>query len=430
MGITMKLYKKGRCSWRVSALLALLIALPVSAKQNKPNIWVYSDMTDPRDERANGHPKNDPDDMVSLAALLLSANRYNIVSIVLGSVHFNNVKDTMPFVNEVYRAAYRADIKKLEKHYPGFQKDILFQHSSITKNAVPEKFDSNKNYSDLSKYDTVKQLVDYAKDNAVYVMSWGSLTEPAMAIKHLLDVGDKKTLANITFISHWTKSYLKSALQKDLRQFPYDVSNCSADRSACDYVHEQAAQHKAVKFIELGSIGQTGIVDGSKKYGKIEIFEKSRLGQIFIHAKYYGLKPDQSDASTHWVLSEQFGFTLDDFKTDGRMTAAQELKNKDTFFKLAPSIMDDLSQRAAAVSESGFSPAFLAKFFTYAYHKKNKYHVYSPFIAPYRVYDTDGRQVDSGRLVRGHKTIDLPKKLRDSYRLEIDYADGPVNIQM
>ncbi|MDP5170977.1 MAG: DUF1593 domain-containing protein, partial [Bacteroidia bacterium] len=83
---------------------------PTGKTTSTPIIWVYSDMSDPRDQRKGGHPQNDPDDICSMASLLLSANRFDIRGIVVASTPRSGLTDPMPFVEEVFVAAYQHDL--------------------------------------------------------------------------------------------------------------------------------------------------------------------------------------------------------------------------------------------------------------------------------------------------------------------------------
>lgn len=65
----------------------------------KPNVWVYTDMSDPRE---GGHSFNDPDDIVTMSALLLEANRFNIETIVVSSTNRKYLGDSMDFVSRVF----------------------------------------------------------------------------------------------------------------------------------------------------------------------------------------------------------------------------------------------------------------------------------------------------------------------------------------
>ena len=189
-------------------LFFILTAGLVLAAAEKPHVWVYSDMSDPRNQRAGGHPQNDPDDICSLAALLLEANRFNIEAVVFSSTNRKNLADATDFVQSTFADAYAHDVPYLNETIGGFQPEIRFLRSSITGGSEPRKFDPQKDYSDLTGLETVRRLVEFAEREPVYVLSWGPLTESAMAVKHCLDTGNETALANLFILSHWTKSWI------------------------------------------------------------------------------------------------------------------------------------------------------------------------------------------------------------------------------
>ncbi len=273
-------------------------------------------MSDPRDQREGGHPFNDPDDIVTMAALLLEADRFHIETIVVSSTNRKYLGDSMDFVNRVLLDAYHHDQPYLDKAFGGFPETINFVRSSATHVALPVRFDPSRDYTDLSAYETVASLIEYAEANEVYVLCLGPLTEPAIAVKHCLDTNNWKALGNMTFVAHWTMSFIAQGTL----EAPYEVANCRDDARACSFIHEQARLDQDIKFIELGSVGQKGIVDGSAGFDRLDEFNNSRLGQIYLHAKRYGDKPDMSDGSTFWLLTEAFGVSLDDYPHNGTLT--------------------------------------------------------------------------------------------------------------
>ncbi|AWB66328.1 hypothetical protein C2869_07725 [Saccharobesus litoralis] len=387
---------------------------------DKPNVWVYSDLSDPRDRRSGGHPQTDPDDIVSLASFLLNADRFNIVSVVVGSTNRINLQNPMPFVEQTFVNAYRSDIKRLQQQFPNAQSEINFQWSSLTQKTNPHQFNPKRDYSDLSEFNTVKQLINFAKNNPVAVLSWGPITEPAIAIKHLLDTGDHKTLSNITVISHWTKSQLS---QGSVEQ-PFKVANCWDDYPACDYMHQIALKEPNVKFIEVGSAGQKGLVNGSVNFEQMEQFENSRLGQLFLRGKFYYGKPDQSDAATHWLLTNLYPVNTQTYPNDGSLSIDQERDNVKRFYDAAPAMMQDLAQRNNAAAGSPFTKEHLSEFFTYVYKKKGKYEVYAPYAdMNYQVFDNSGAEVKNGKFSFGNQELQIPVKAEKSYQVVVSYGD-------
>lgn len=380
-------------------LLSLLAACTQSSNtvdsDKPPRIWVLTDMSDPNDRRAGGHPYNDPDDIVSLAALLLEANRFDIERIVYSSNQRDGLSDATSFVNEVFVSAYEHDQPYLNEAFPGYPKTIPFELSSVQQNGSPIPYNPDSDYSDLGNLPTVKDLVAAAEAGPLYVLIWGPATEAAMAVKHCLTTGKIDALENMTMVAHWTKSLIAQGTPER----PFHVANCRDDKIACHYLHEEALSNPLVKYVELGSTGQKGVVNGSDKYSKIDDFSNSRLGQIFRHAKFYHGKPDQSDGATFWLLVNEFGPTIAEVAKDGTMDQATEEKMRDQFLADAPALMDDLLARsnAAAKATNPFSPEFIANEFTYVYQFLNgKFYIYTPLPAEYTITNTAGEIVLSG----------------------------------
>ncbi|MFC3122452.1 nucleoside hydrolase-like domain-containing protein [Agaribacter flavus] len=411
-------------------LVLLSIAIfsaPVLA--NKPNVWVISDICDPSDRRKGGHPKMDPDDIVSMASLLLSANKFHIENIVVAS-RPGTVKDPIPFMRETFVEAYEHDIKGMNKRFPGFQDTIPFTWSSITQGERGVQFNPDGDYRDISAYSSIVSLRDYAKNNEVYVLSWGPLTESAILVKHLLTHEDYRTLNNLNFISHWTKSYLSSYVKDGGKQYPFRVSNCRGDYKACTFLHDAAQAHDSVKLMELGATGQRGLVDGTKGYKNILLFENSRLGQIFLRGKAFNFTPDQSDAATHWVLSGEHGIGLEDYAWDGSLNEQQETKIRDAFLSNAEAMMDDLLARAHAANSDVFAKSMVAQHYTYVYNKNDKYGIYTPYDTAYKIYDVNDNLVQSGNVEFGANRIKLPIKEEGYYKVELFYPGNTLTFSL
>nr|MCU0748312.1 hypothetical protein [Akkermansiaceae bacterium] len=70
--------------------------------------------------------------------------------------------------------------------------------------------DPEKSYQDLGKHSTVQALLDAARktESPIHVLCWGSLTEPAILVRHGLESDDKDILKRLVFIAHWTDSPL------------------------------------------------------------------------------------------------------------------------------------------------------------------------------------------------------------------------------
>ncbi|RDV29371.1 hypothetical protein DXV75_02680 [Alteromonas aestuariivivens] len=399
----------------------LSLAQNSNAEQTQPHVWVYSDLSDPRDRRSGGHPQNDPDDIVSLASLLLSSNRYHIAAVVVGSTNRKNLHNPLPFLEQTFIPAYQHDRKALIEHYPDMQATIPFYWSSLTQQPQPHKFDPQRDYTDLTEFPTVKALVKYARQQPVWVLNWGPMTESAIVVKHLLDTSATDTLKNLRFVSHWTKS----SLAQGSPQAPFDVANCRDDGAACHYLHEQAAQQSGVFLIELGAVGQTGIVNGSNQWKEKAEFDLSRLGQIFYRAKYYFGQPDQSDAATHWLLSGIDGLSASLYPQDGGLSQQLEADNQQRFYQAAPAIMADLNHRSQLAAGEPFSTAHIAEYFTYVYRKRDHYELYLPYNGMnYMITDASGKQVEQGQLPRGnHRLEGLPVQEEKAYQVTISYQN-------
>ena len=405
---------------KVKWLAALALFSGSVLAQDKPNIWIQSDFTDPRDVRVDGHPRSDPDDMAALASLLLSADRFHIESIVLGSSTHKNSLNPLEIINEIYVPAYQKMLAKLPKTH-GFQPTINYQWSSITSSPNQLKlFDPQKDYFDLAGYETVQSLVDYARNNKVYLLIWGQLSEAAIAVKHLQSTSQLQVLENITIIAHWSKSFIKS-MYPEMATNPLMVSNSVVDMPPAVFLHEQAAKGK-VKLIQLGSVGQTGLVDGSLGFA-LDDFENSALGQIFVGAKSYKNRPDQSDAATFWALATDLGFKIDSYPQNGDLSKASELKDKDKFFKQAPVVMADLLKRSNMAQGDKLPASLLAKYFTYGYFMRGTYAIYTPTAVNFRILDKTGKLVKQGKLNRWSNKIELAEQPRGSYKLQLLFVD-------
>ncbi|MCM2679876.1 DUF1593 domain-containing protein [Echinimonas agarilytica] len=379
-----------------------------SSTVEKPAIWVYSDLSDPTDLRSHNHPQNDPDDIVTLAALLLSANRFNIEGIVVASTNRKNLANPIPFTDKMFKVPYERAVPFLNAQLGGYQDSVNFHLSSISSAATadgqPIKFKPNTNYRDLGKLNTVAAAVEQLNQKPMYVLSWGPLTESAILVKHLIDSGNTKALNNLTLVSHWTTSTIAQGSPEK----PFHVANCRDDWNACTYLHTQAAERTNVKFIELGSTGQTGIVDGSSGFPKYKQFYHSALGQVFAAAKFYHQKPDQSDGATFWLLTE-FGPALNTIKNDGTLSTTEEKSIRDIFKANGNEIVADLLKRSNIAAKAGALPVDeVARNFSYAYIKREKLEIYCPFQGQIMVKNAAGSPVLEKALPPGnHKFQEL-----------------------
>lgn len=369
----------------------------------KPSIWVYSDLSDPRQVRDHNHPINDPDDISALGSLLLTANRFNIEGIVVSSTNRANLVDPMPFINEAFIKPYQASLPGLNSTIGGYQEQINILRSSVTQVAEPKRFNPNKSYLDLAEFTTVAPVVKILQEKPLYVLNWGPLTESAILVKHLMETENQNALENLTIASHWTLSTVSQGSPEK----PFHVANCRDDWKACMYLHELAKENK-IKFIETGSSGQAGVVNGSVHYADYPGFEKSPLGQIFYHAKFYHQKPDQSDSATFWLLTE-FGASLEDVKTDGTLTTAEEQQLIKLMKDDAVEIISELRKAsdAAALSASPLNQNQIANLFTFIYQKKGKIEVYCPYESQLTLTDKNLKTLMSAQLTAGdHKFLE------------------------
>jgi len=372
---------------------------------NKPSIWVFTDLTDPRDQRKGGHPQTDPDDICSMATLFLSANKQK------------NLKNPMPFFKDVLLAAYYHDLPYLNKNIGGYPENIPVEQSICTRGEKIVQFDESHSYADLSEFGTVKKLIEDAGREKIFVLSWGSLSEPAMAVKHCIETGNTKALQNMVFISHWTKSMVMQGTEEK----PFEVTNCQADRKACAYLHRIALENPSVTFIEIGSAGQAGMIGGITRFPYRDDFEKSRLGQLFVRSKFYNGKPDYSDASTFWLVTGEFGITVNDYPQEGSLTLKQEKQTIEKFQSGADKIVLDLLHRSnmAAKANNPFRRDFLAQYFTYVY-KKKYYGAYLPYDGVLTIYNQENNLVQKHTFEAGNHELDMTDLAKGEYNVVVN----------
>jgi glucose/arabinose dehydrogenase len=369
----------------------------------KPNVWVYTDHSDPRDLRAHNHPQNDPDDIVSLAALLLSAARFNIEGIVYSSTNRRGLGDATPFVEEALAEAYRRSVAAWNRNGGDYQPDIPFIRSSITREAQAQAFDPERDYADIGSFEGMPELVSLLEREPVYVLNWGPLTESAILVRHLLGTGNEQALANLVIVTHWTKS----ATAQGTPEAPFEVANCRDDARACAWLHESAQADDRVRLVELGPAGQTGIVNGSKSFARYADFETSPLGQIFYHAKFFNGAPDQSDASSFWLLTP-YGADLGDYPHDGSLDIATERANVDRFARDAEAIVADLWLRArAAAGAQPFSRQEISGWFNYLYVKKGRIEAHLAYPGRFQLQDASGELLLDEVLDKGNHAFEL-----------------------
>lgn len=348
-----KLSSKFNMSSIKKFLFTVLITLGfcISAKNIKPKVWIYTDMSD---KTIKGKEKegsaNDPDDISAMAGYLLMSNKFNTLGIVVASTHRKEHQSSPnqgEWARKFYGEAYKADYKQLNKRFGGFQKKITFTQSCIKESA--ERFNNSKTYADLTSYTTVSSLINIVQKqkDTINVLCWGSLTEPAILVKHCIEAGQTDVLKKLRFIAHWTNS----PLHQGTMEHPENVANCREDASACAYMKEQALIGK-ITYYELGAIGQHGIVSGSQ-FGDdyYNQFKKSALGKIFAEGKYVHNGVDDSDAATYWTLLGKWGVSLNDVPSNGTNSAEIEKANEKKFFENSKLIREELLRRSKITAE-------------------------------------------------------------------------------
>ncbi len=331
---------------------SLLIGLCVEAQ--KPAVWIISDGCD-KELRQMENPNKyvtDPDDISAIASYLLMSNLFDTRGIVVGSNDgislLPKVADQAEWAENYFGAAYQADLEALNKEIGGYQESHNFIESSLVRKGMD--YDPEKEYKSLRRLKSVKALVDEVErsEELINVLCWGKLTEAAIFVNHCSATGKEELLDKVRFISHWTASYYHVGSMHN----PDSVHNSFNDAEACRYLKAQAAQG-AIDFYECGAIGQAGLVEGGhrdKDY--YEKFKTSQLGKLYAEGKYIPKGPyvDNSDAATFWVLSNDWGVTLEDLNADGSMTAEQEKRNEQIFHQEAPFMQDEMLSRVHAIS--------------------------------------------------------------------------------
>ena len=333
-----------------SITIYLLAAItPVTPAAEKPKVWIYTDMSD-KSLAGNDHKSvNDPDDISAMAAYLLMASEFETLGIVVASTHrqqHRSSPDQAAWAQKYFGDAYQAALPHLQKTIGGYPEELTFTQSCIKETG--ELFDPKAGYSDLAKYPTVAALLRTAKstDGITNVLCWGSLTEPAILVRHCLDTGQESVLKKLRVIAHWTNS----SLHQGSPEHPEHVANCREDSRACAYLKEQALDAK-ITFHECGAIGQHGIVSGSPKgHTYFDQFKVSRLGEIFVTGKFAYNGVDHSDSATYWALLGTYGVSLEEILPDGSNPAAVEKRNEASFRAASRSIHNELLRRARAAA--------------------------------------------------------------------------------
>ncbi len=336
---------------RMLLSLWLLVFTSISCSAGKPRVWIISDMSDSRLPGDNHRGTiNDPDDISAMAGYLLMANEFDTRGIVVTSTNRPDHATTpnqADWANGFFGKAYREEVAKLNKHLGGYPRSIEFIESSIKKTA--ERFQPNTGYEKLDKLPSVAALLKEAKssDETLNVLCWGSLTEPAILVKHCLNTGQEDVLRKIRFIAHWTGSNFHMGTEAN----PETVPNCAEDTEACAFL-KKTAQAGTIRYFECGAIGQHGIVNGGPKGDDyFNQFKLSQLGKIFAEGKYVRGKVDHSDSATYWVLLGNHGVGLEDIASDGSNKPGTEEANEKTFYNASKQIHDELLRRAKLAAD-------------------------------------------------------------------------------
>ncbi len=326
--------------------ILVISGLGIICSAKKPLVWIYTDMSDGT-LKGPTHmgTVNDPDDISAMAGYLLMCNEFKTLGIVVSSTHRKEHVSTPhqgEWANNFFGKAYEDDLPGLNKSIGGYPEKITFTQSCIKESA--ERFSLEKNYTDLSDYSTVKALIDAAKkqNDTINVLCWGSLTEPAILVKHCIETGKTDILKKLRFIAHWTNSSWHQGSMEN----PENVANCREDAIACRYLKEQAFAGKIV-YHELGAIGQHGIVSGwqvgSEYYNQ---YKSSALGKIYAEGKFVHNGVDDSDGATYWTLLGKWGVSLKDVPSNGINPPEIEKANEVKFFEQSKTIHDELLRRA------------------------------------------------------------------------------------
>lgn len=392
---------------RILAISLFSFILLSSLANAKPNLWVFSDLSDPRDLRDHGHPQNDPDDISALAALLLTADRFNIEAFVFASNTRKNLADATPFIMDSFNEAYMRSVPMWKSQGKDYQEKINFIRSDISKTGTPIRFNINNDYKEIPQVNSIQPLAELLKHKPLYVLNWGPLTESAILVKHLVTTKNTQALKNLVIISHWTKG----ATAQGTVEKPFDVANCKDDYSACEYLHDEALKNPLVQFIEIGPAGQSGIVNGSIKFKRYSEFDGTPLGQLFYHSKFYGGKPDQSDAATFWVLTE-FGANLSDYPTNGSLSVDNEKIVVQKFYDDGKEIIEDLSKKSAStIGAKVFSQQQISEWFTYIFLKNQMLEVHLPYDGELLVKTQTGKEIYNKKLARGEHKLEYKQYL-------------------
>ena len=330
-----------------SLFSSILLAASVCAEP-KPKVWIYTDMSDGT-LKGPTHmgTVNDPDDISAMAGYLLMANEFETLGIVVASTHRELHKDTPDqgeWANRFFGEAYRAEVGVLNAALGGYPEDVKFVQSCIKESG--ERFDPAADYASLGNYSTVRALLAAAKaipeGEVIHVLCWGTVTEPAMLVRHVIETNQPDVLERLVFIAHWTSSSFHQGTPEN----PERVANCQEDAAACAFMKERALAGM-IRYHECGAIGQHGIVHGAPREAEFYAgFRVSRLGTQFVEGKFVKGCVDHSDSATYWVLLGKWGVSLADIPANGTLPPEMEKANEEAFREASKRIHEELLRRA------------------------------------------------------------------------------------
>lgn len=343
---------------RLFAFIFLFLLSIGSSYGQKPIVWIISDGNDSTLTKPDGSRVTDPDDVVALASYLLMSNHFDTRGVVIASSHHGDIlskaENQAQWAKRYFGEAYKKDLPNLNKHIGGYQEEIPFIESCLKNSG--EKFDSNKSYSSLKNYSSVDQLFNLVKKSkdVVNVLCWGTLTEPAIFVKHCKVTGKEALLSKVRFISHWTNS----SLHVGTEEHPERVHNYFNDSSAGAYIKNEAL-NGSILFYECGAIGQYGVVEGAPRGREYyDQFTSSHIGEIFATGNFLSWKGfvDGSDCASFLVLLGNWGVSLNDINSNGTNPQEIELANEKKFFDNSPKIHDELLRRSRVAAGAVSNP--------------------------------------------------------------------------
>lgn len=330
------------------AAIATAMTLSCSAADPKPKVWIYTDMSDGT-LKGPTHmgTVNDPDDLSAMAGYLLMANEFETLGIVVASTHREEHKltpDQGEWANRFFGETYRAEVGALNAALGGYPEDVSFVQSCLKESG--ERFDPAADYASLAPYPTVQSLLDAARSlpegERIHVLCWGTVTEPAILVRHVIETNQPGVLERLVFIAHWTSSNF----HQGSLEHPENVANCREDSAACAFMKERA-RAGMIRYHECGAIGQHGIVSGAPKDEEFyQGFRASRLGTRFVEGKFVKGCVDHSDSATYWVLLGKWGVSLADIPADGSNPPEVEKANEEKFREHSKRIHEELLRRA------------------------------------------------------------------------------------